>query len=75
MHADAPSISFQMSAVQLSPAAANTFAVEETSFSLGFVDIKVPKEELRYIYHQSSSSKTRARHSLLRILIWLHFQN
>jgi hypothetical protein len=57
-----------MSAVQPSPAASNNFAVNETSFSLSSVNINASDGELRHISCQSSSSKPRARHSLLKQL-------
>jgi hypothetical protein len=49
--------------------------VEETSSPLSSVNINVSDRELMYIYCQSSSLKPRARYSLLKNLIWLHFQN
>jgi hypothetical protein len=63
-----------MCAVQPPSAAANTFAVKETSFPLSSVSIHASDGELGHINGQSSSSKPRARHSLLKNLIWLHFQ-
>lgn len=66
MHANGPSTSCLMSAVQLSPAAANIFVVEETSSPLSSVNINVSDRELMYIYCQSSSLKPAARHSLLK---------
>jgi hypothetical protein len=68
IHADSPSASFQMSAVQPSPTAANTFPVEETSFPLSSVNINASDGELKHINHESSSSKPRARHSQLKEL-------
>jgi hypothetical protein len=65
IHADRPSTSFQMSEVQPSPTAANTFAVKETSFLL---NINASDGELQHINHQSSSSKPTARHCLLKEL-------
>jgi hypothetical protein len=55
-----------MSAVQPSPTAANTFAVKETSFLLSSVNTNASDGELRHINFQKSSSKPRARHSLLK---------
>jgi hypothetical protein len=57
-----------MSAVQASPAAANTFAMKETSFSLSSVNKHASDGELGHTSHQNSSSKPRARHSLLKEL-------
>jgi hypothetical protein len=68
IHADSPSTSFQLSAVQPSPTAANTFAVKETSFPLSCVNINASDGELGHISRQSSSSKHRARRSLLKEL-------
>jgi hypothetical protein len=68
IHADSPSTSFQMSAVQPSLTAANSFAVKETSFPLSSVNINASDGELWHITFQSSSSKPRARHSLLKEL-------
>jgi hypothetical protein len=66
--ADSSSTSFQMSAVQASPAAANTFSMKETSFSLRSVNKHASDGELGRTSHQSSSSKPRARHPLLKEL-------
>jgi hypothetical protein len=55
-----------MSPVQPSLTAANTFAVKETSFLLSSENINASDGELRHINCLSSSSKPRARHSLLR---------
>jgi hypothetical protein len=66
--ADSPSTSIQMSAVQPSPAASNNFAVKGTSLSLSSVNINASDRELRHISCESSSSKHRARHSLLKEL-------
>jgi hypothetical protein len=57
-----------MSAVQPSSTATNTFEVKETSFLLSSVNINTSDGELGHINHQSSSSKPRARHSLLKEL-------
>jgi uncharacterized small protein (DUF1192 family) len=57
-----------MSAVQPSPAAANTLAVKETSFPLSSVNINASDGELKHINYQSFPSKPRARHSLLKEL-------
>jgi hypothetical protein len=57
-----------MSAVQASPAAANTFSMKETSFSLRFVNTHASDGEFGHTIRQSSSSKPRARHSLLKEL-------
>jgi hypothetical protein len=57
-----------MSAVQPSPTAANTFAVKENSFSISSVNINSSDGELGHIGRHSSSSKPRARHSLLKEL-------
>jgi hypothetical protein len=54
-----------MSAVQLSPTAANIFALEETS-SLSPVNGNASEGALGHINCPSSSSKPRARHSLLK---------
>jgi hypothetical protein len=51
-----------------SPATASTFAVKETSFPLSSESIKASDGELGYIKRQSSSSKPRARRSLLKEL-------
>jgi hypothetical protein len=67
IHVDSPSTSFQMSAIQPSPSAASTFAVKET-FPLSSENIKASDGELKHISHQSSSSKPRARRSLLKEL-------
>jgi hypothetical protein len=66
IHADSPSTSFQISAVQLSPTEGNTFAVKETAFPLSSLNISASDGELGHINCQSSSSKPRARHSLLK---------
>jgi hypothetical protein len=66
VHADNPSTSFQMSAVQSSPAAANIFAVKETSFPPSSWNINASDGELGLVNRQSSSSKPRAKHSLLK---------
>jgi hypothetical protein len=55
-----------MSAFQPSPAAANTFAGKEIPFPLSCVNIDASDGELRHINCQSSLSKPRARHSLLK---------
>jgi hypothetical protein len=57
-----------MSAIQPSPSAASTFAVKETSFPLSSKNAKASDGELGHISRQSSSSKSRARHSLLKEL-------
>jgi hypothetical protein len=58
-----------MSALQPSPAAAaNTFPVKETYFPLSSVNVNASDGELGHVNHQSSSSKPRARHSLLKEL-------
>jgi hypothetical protein len=57
-----------MSAVQLSPTAPNNFTVKEISFSLSSVHLNASDGEFGYISYQSSSSKHRARHSLLKEL-------
>jgi hypothetical protein len=51
-----------------SPATASTFAVKETSFPLSFESMKASDGELGHIKRQSSSSKPRARRSLLEEL-------
>jgi hypothetical protein len=58
--------SFQISTVQPSPIAANTFALKETSFPLRSVNINGSDGELGHINCQSSSTMPRARHSLLK---------
>jgi hypothetical protein len=58
--------SFQMSAVQALPAAANTFAMKETPFSLSSVNKHASDGKLRHTSCQSFSSKPRARLSLLK---------
>jgi hypothetical protein len=68
IHADGPSASFQMSAVQPSPTAAKNFAMKETSFLLNSVDRNACDGELGHVNRQSSSSKPRARHSLSKEL-------
>jgi hypothetical protein len=65
VYVENPSTSFQISAVQSSPTAANIFAVKETSFSLSSVNINTSDGELGFVNRQSSSSKPRAKHSLL----------
>jgi hypothetical protein len=65
IHADGPSTSFQMSAIKPSPIAASTFAVKETSFPLSSENMNASDGELQLINRKSSSSKPRARHSLL----------
>jgi hypothetical protein len=57
-----------MSAVQASPAAANTYSMKETSFSLRSVNKHASDGELRHTSCQSSSSKPTARHFLLKEL-------
>jgi hypothetical protein len=73
IYADSPSTSFQISTIQPSPTAASTFAVEETSFPLSSENINASDGELGHIIYQSSSSKPRVRHSLLKELNWLRF--
>jgi hypothetical protein len=68
IHADGPSTSFQMSVVQPSPTAANTFDLKETAFSLSSVNINAFDAEPGHINHHSSPSKHRASHSLLKEL-------
>jgi hypothetical protein len=68
IHADSPSTSFQMSVIQQSPTAASTFAVKETSFLSGSEYINASDGELGHVSRQSSSSKPRAMHSLLKEL-------
>jgi hypothetical protein len=68
IHAGSPNTPFQMSAVQPSPTAANTFAVKWNSFSTSSVNINSSDGELGHISHHSSSWKPRARHSLLKEL-------
>ncbi|XP_023721687.1 uncharacterized protein LOC111872233 [Cryptotermes secundus] len=72
IHADSPSTSFQMSAVQPSPTAANTFAVKETSFPPSSVNVSASDGELGHVSRQSSSSKPRAKHSLLKLNLASH---
>jgi hypothetical protein len=57
-----------MSAVQPSPTAASTFAMKETSFPLISVNMNASDGELGHINLQSSPSKLRAKHSLLKEL-------
>jgi hypothetical protein len=57
-----------MSAVHLSPTAANTFAVKENSFSVSSVNINSSDGQLGHISLHSSSPKARASHSLLKEL-------
>jgi hypothetical protein len=66
IHGDIPSTSFQTSVDQPSPMAANTFSVKEVSYSLRSVNINASDGELEHIISQSSSSKPRAKHSLLK---------
>lgn len=66
IHAD--STSFQMPAVQPSPIAANTFAVKDNSFPLRYVNTNASDGEPGHINLQSTSTKPRARHSLLKEL-------
>jgi hypothetical protein len=61
IYADSPSTSFQMSAVQPSPTAANIFAVRETSFPLSCVNINASVGELRHINCQSSPKAFSAK--------------
>jgi hypothetical protein len=68
IHVESPSTSFQTSAIQPSPSAASTFAVKETCFPLSSENIKDSDGELGRISRQSSSSKPRARHSLVKEL-------
>jgi hypothetical protein len=68
VHAESPSTFSQISALQVSPASANTFAAGETSSTPGSVDVSASDGELGHIKCQSSSSKPRARHSLLKEL-------
>ncbi|XP_023719162.1 uncharacterized protein LOC111870825 [Cryptotermes secundus] len=68
IHADSPSTSFQMSAIQSSPTAGNTSSVKETSYLLGSGNIYASDGALGHISCQSSSSKPRARRSLLKEL-------
>ncbi|XP_033606071.1 uncharacterized protein LOC117282054 [Cryptotermes secundus] len=68
VHADSPSTSFKMSAIQLSPTAANILPAKETSLLLGSENIYASDGALRHIRCQSSSSKPRARRSLLKEL-------
>jgi hypothetical protein len=68
IHADSPSTSFQISAIKPSPAAVNTFAVKETYFPPSSINVNASDGELGYINRQSSSSKPRARHSVLKEL-------
>jgi hypothetical protein len=64
-YVDSPSTSSQISAVNSTPTAANTFAVEGTSCPL---TLNASEGEFRHINGQNSSSKPRARHSLLKDL-------
>jgi hypothetical protein len=59
--------SLQIPAFQLS-SLASTFVAEETSFTPSSLNVKASDRELRHISCQSSSSKPRARHSLLKEL-------
>jgi hypothetical protein len=68
IHADSSSTSFQISAVQLSPTEANTFAVKETTFPLSTQNINASDGVLGRINCQTSSSEPRARRSLLASL-------
>jgi hypothetical protein len=63
---ESPSISSQIPALQVSPTAANTFAVEKTSFTPRSVKVNASDGELRNINCPGFSSKPRARHSLLK---------
>jgi hypothetical protein len=66
VHADSPSTSHQIPGFQTRSPAGRTLAVKETSCSLSPVNPNACDGELRCISHQSSSSKPRARHSLLK---------
>jgi hypothetical protein len=55
-------------ALQKPPPAVSSFTVEETSFPLSPVNPSASDGELRCMNHPSSSSKPRARHSLLKEL-------
>ncbi|PNF29154.1 hypothetical protein B7P43_G12376 [Cryptotermes secundus] len=68
IHADSPSTSFQMSAIQSSPTTGNISSVKETSYLLGSGNIYASDGALGHISCQSSSSKPRARRSLLKEL-------
>jgi hypothetical protein len=68
IHTESPSTSSQIPALQVSPTAANTFAVEETSFTPSSIKVNACDGELRHINCPSSSSKPTARHSLLKEL-------
>jgi hypothetical protein len=46
----------------------NSFAVKVTSFPLRFVNINASDGECRHINHQSSSSKPKTKHCLIRKL-------
>jgi hypothetical protein len=48
------------------PTEANTFAVTEISFPLNSVNVIASGGEFGHISHQTSSSKSRARHFLLK---------
>ncbi|XP_023725462.1 uncharacterized protein LOC111874307 [Cryptotermes secundus] len=67
IHADCLSTSSQTSAVQPPPpTTANTFAAKETSLPLSSVNTNASDGELGHINCQSSSSKPRAKQSLLK---------
>jgi hypothetical protein len=57
-----------MSAIQPSPTPASTFPVKETSFPLRSKNMNASDAELGGISHQSSSSKPRAKHAMLKEL-------
>jgi hypothetical protein len=65
IHVDSPSISLQISAVDSTPTAANTFAAEGTSSPL---ILNASDGEFRHINSQNFSSKPRALDSLLKEL-------
>jgi hypothetical protein len=64
-HEDSPCTSSQICAVMSTPAAANMFAVEDTSYSL---TLNASDGEFRCINHPNPTLKPRDRHSFLREL-------
>jgi hypothetical protein len=63
------SISFQMSAVQPSPTAANTFAVKEISFALSSVNTEGSKKMYSLFERSYHTGHTDSR---IRSAVWRH---
>jgi ABC-type uncharacterized transport system permease subunit len=68
IRADSLFTSLQMSAVQSSPTAASTIAVNEPSFPLSSVNANASDAELGHTSRHSSSSKPTTRHFLIKEL-------